>query len=58
MNVGDSPSFAAIQDKCGRVAHTPFAASRFNRDFPSNGRSAEIKLIAVSFMLILWSALG
>ena len=25
MNVGESPSFAATQDECGRVAHTPIA---------------------------------
>jgi hypothetical protein len=25
MNVGDSPSLAATQNECGRVAHTPFA---------------------------------
>ena len=25
INVGESPSFAATQYKCGRVAHTPLA---------------------------------
>gem|GEM_PF-3624433 len=25
MNVGESPSFAATQNKCGRLAHTPIA---------------------------------
>ncbi len=27
MNVGDSPSFAATEDECGRVAHTPIAVN-------------------------------
>jgi len=27
MNEGDSPSFAATEDECGRVAHTPIVVN-------------------------------
>ena len=39
INVGESPSFTATQDRCGRVAHTPIAVNGSNKPPPAETRS-------------------
>ena len=48
VNVGDSPSLAATQGQCGRVAHTPIAVHGSNKPPHHGPVASQMKRSVVS----------